>query len=321
MLLRSAFGLFSPGGLRARLSILIFHRILSEPDPLFPGELDVARFEARLRWIADWFDVLPFDRAMTQLRDGSLPPRAAVITIDDGYAEGYTRALPLLRQYGLNATFFVSSGFLEGGHMWNDCLIEAVRRTEAERLETGLVEAPAMPLRTLGEKRTFLDHLIPAVKYLSPCARREAIARIVEASGVELSGAPMLNAEQLRALRAAGMHIGSHTHEHPLLTACTDAEAEAEIAEGKSRLESVIREPVRFFAYPNGKPGTDYARRHVDMVRRLGFEAAVTTQWGINTRQTDPYQLARFTPWDRRRWRFGLRLAGNLARTPVRSRP
>ncbi|MDR1424008.1 MAG: polysaccharide deacetylase family protein [Azoarcus sp.] len=318
MLLRSALGLFSPAGQRARLSILIFHRILSAPDPLFPGELDVARFEARLRWIAGWFDVLPFERALTQLRDGSLPPRAAVITIDDGYAESYTRALPLLQRYGLNATFFVSSGFLAGGHMWNDCLIEAVRRTQAERLETGLVEAPAMPLRTLEEKRAFLGRLIPAVKYLSLSARREAIARIVEASGVELSGAPMLDAAQLRALRAAGMHIGSHTHNHPLLTACTDAEAEAEIAEGKSRLESAIGEPVRFFAYPNGKPGTDYARRHIDMVRRLGFEAAVTTQWGSNTRQTDPYQLARFTPWDRSRWRFGLRLMGNLMRAPVR---
>jgi peptidoglycan/xylan/chitin deacetylase (PgdA/CDA1 family) len=69
---------------------------------------------------------------------------------------------------------------------------------------------------------------------------------------------------------------------------------------------------VRFFAYPNGKPGADYTRRHVEMVRRMGFDAALTTCRGVNTRRTDPYQLLRFTPWDRSRGRFGLRMLSNF---------
>ena len=41
-------------------------------------------------------------------------------------------ALPILRELGLHATFFVASGFLDGGRMWNDTVIEAVRDAHAE---------------------------------------------------------------------------------------------------------------------------------------------------------------------------------------------
>ncbi len=56
------------------------------------------------------------------------------------------------------------------------------------------------------------------------------------------------------------------------------------------------------------------------MVRTLGFDAAVTTAWGAARHGADPLQLPRFTPWDRQRWRYGLRLLRNLfepARTAV----
>jgi hypothetical protein len=72
---------------------------------------------------------------------------------------------------------------------------------------------------------------------------------------------------------------------------------------------------VRLFAYPNGKPGRDYSREHVDMVRELGFEAAVSTAWGVGHAASDPYQLPRFTPWDKTPGRFALRLLHNTFRT------
>ena len=70
---------------------------------------------------------------------------------------------------------------------------------------------------------------------------------------------------------------------------------------------------MSLFAYPNGRPGVDYAPDvHPGMVRELGFDAAVSTHWGAARAGADCYQLPRFTPWDRGRVRFGLRLARNL---------
>jgi len=308
MALKSLLGLASPGGRRGRLSILIFHRILPVPDPLCPGEPDVESFHARMRWVADWFNVLPLDEAVSRLRAGSLPSRAAAITFDDGHVDGYTHALPVLQRYGLSATFFVTSGFTSGGWMWDDSIVEAIRAARGDFLDTGVASLPPLPVRDIAEKRLSLDRLMRTVKYMPPAARQDAVARILAASGAVLGDNPMLKPEHIRALRAAGMLIGAHTRSHPLFAVCSDAEVEAEIAGGKEELEALLREPVRLFAYPNGMPWADFTRRHVDMVCRLGFDAAVTTSWGVNTRDTDPFELRRFTPWDRSRWRFGLRM-------------
>jgi len=88
-----------------------------------------------------------------------------------------------------------------------------------------------------------------------------------------------------------------------------------EIRASKRRLEEITGKPVTLFAYPNGKPSRDYRREHVGMAREMGFEAAVTTAWGVAHAASDPYQLPRFTPWDRTPGRFVLRLFHNTFRT------
>lgn len=123
---RALLTVVAPGGTRG-LSILVYHRVLPQADPLFPSIVDAERFSLQLELLRRCFNVLPLPEALARLRNGSLPPRAACITFDDGYADNEAVALPLLRQHGLHATFFIASGFLDGGRMWNDTVIEAVR--------------------------------------------------------------------------------------------------------------------------------------------------------------------------------------------------
>jgi peptidoglycan/xylan/chitin deacetylase (PgdA/CDA1 family) len=112
------------------------------------------------------------------------------------------------------------------------------------------------------------------------------------------------------------MEIGGHTVNHPILASLDHSEARREIAEGREALENIIRSPVRLFAYPNGKPSQDYRLDHVRMVKDLGFEGAVSTAGGVARCGDDLYQLPRFTPWDKARLRFTLRMAKNMLRTP-----
>jgi peptidoglycan/xylan/chitin deacetylase (PgdA/CDA1 family) len=122
----------------------------------------------------------------------------------------------------------------------------------------------------------------------------------------------MMQPEQVRSLRAQGMDVGAHTITHPILTRIAPDAARAEMLEGKRALEELIGEPVPLFAYPNGVPGQDYAAEHAQMARDCGFTAAVSTAWGAASRGSDRHQLPRFTPWDRTRWRYGVRLLANL---------
>jgi peptidoglycan/xylan/chitin deacetylase (PgdA/CDA1 family) len=124
----------------------------------------------------------------------------------------------------------------------------------------------------------------------------------------------MMTSGELRQLSQAGMCIGAHTINHPILSRISADEAWQEIQGSKDVLVDILREPVSVFAYPNGKPGTDYLPEHVQMVRDAGFSAAVSTVWGTANGQQDRYQLPRFTPWDRSKTKFGLRMARNMFR-------
>lgn len=317
--MKPLFSLLSPGGARARLTVLIFHRVLPEPDPLFPDEVDAARFDELLGWIKSWFQVLPLDEAIRRMNEGTLPARAAALSFDDGYADNHDVALPLLQVHALPCTFFVATGFLDGGRMWNDTLIEALRRCRLPQLDlrglrgAGGDDLGLHEIDTAASRRVALGRLIPAVKYLEPGLRLACVDALAQRAEVRPPTDLMMSSGQVRALRAAGMQIGAHTVTHPILAKLDDRQAADEISASRDKLQLLLGEKVGLFAYPNGKPGQDYSPSvHPQLVKELGFDAAVSTLSGASRQGDDVFQIRRFTPWDRSRLRFSLRLARNL---------
>ncbi|MGH8801977.1 MAG: polysaccharide deacetylase family protein, partial [Casimicrobiaceae bacterium] len=171
--IRVALGLASPAGARARLSIFIFHRVLAAPDLLFPEEPDAARFDQMLGWIASWFNVLPLDEAVRLRSEGRLPPRAAAITFDDGYADNWSVAVPLLLRHNLNATFFIATGFLDGGCMWNDRVIATARGCALSELDLGRLGLGSWPMDSIEASRRAIDAIIGKLKYMEGSRRDE----------------------------------------------------------------------------------------------------------------------------------------------------
>ena len=153
------FNWLSPAGAKARLSILIFHRVLPQPDPLFPQEMHARQFDAVCGWLANWFKVLPLDRAVDHLQAGTLPARAACITFDDGYADNHHIALPILQAHGLSATFFIATGFLDGGRMWNDTIIETARRSPLPLLDLDSLGLGRHPLGGISQRQAAIAAL------------------------------------------------------------------------------------------------------------------------------------------------------------------
>lgn len=321
-MIRTLFQTLSPQGPQAPLSILIFHRVQLQTDRLFPGEGDAARFDSLCAGLAHWCKVLPLDEALALQREGRLPARAAAITFDDGYRDNHDVALPILQRHGLNASFFIATGFLDGGRMWNDTVIEVVRRHLGPTLALDgapLAALGALDLSSWDARRATLERLLQHFKYLPLAERQEGVDQLLARSGVRAPTDLMMDSDQVRALRRAGMVLGGHTVHHPILARLDEAKARQEMGEGKRQLESLLGEPVSLFAYPNGRPNKDYGAVHARLARELGFSAAVTTAPGSARAEDDPFQLPRFTPWDFQRWRFGLRLAQNLTRRGERA--
>jgi peptidoglycan/xylan/chitin deacetylase (PgdA/CDA1 family) len=305
----------SPSGTRGRLSILIFHRVLPQADAMYPGTPDAPAFDRLMASLAEHCSVLPLADGIERLQRGRLPARAVSITFDDGYRDNAEYALPVLRRHGLSATFFIAPGFLDGGRMWNDTVIEAVRLAQGPLWDLSRLGLERHWVRSPEERRHAAGRLIRALKYRDASERDVLANAVAEACGAELPRHLMMDSAQLGELHQAGMAIGGHTVSHPILTRLGREEARREIHEGKQRLEDLLRAPVSLFAYPNGKPGEDYGAEHVALVREAGFRAAVSTAWGSARRDTDVYQLPRFTPWDRDPGRFLARLWFNCLRT------
>lgn len=105
------------------------------------------------------------------------------------------------------------------------------------------------------------------------------------------------------------MRIGGHTINHLILSKLDTQQAREELHGGKQVLEEIVGDRITLFAYSNGKPGQDYQQEHVDMVKEVGFDVAVSTAWGVASEKSDLYQLPRFTPWDNNISKYLLRLA------------
>lgn len=296
-------------GFKDRVAILMYHRVLPRPDALRPGDVDVAAFDWQIRLFKRWFNVLPLREAARRLREKDLPPRAVCITFDDGYADNATLALPVLQKHGLPATFFIATGYLDGGRMWNDTVIEALARMPGEACDLQSIGLDRHTIATAEQRYAAVKAVIGQIKYLAPAEREQKTKEIAAAARVALPDDLMMTSAQVRELLAAGMEVGAHTVSHPILAQTAPESAEQEIVTSRRTLQHLLNDEIATFAYPNGRPGRDYEKPHVDMVQRAGFEVAVSTAWGAARSTMDRYQLARIAPWDSTPLRFGARVA------------
>lgn len=302
----------SPGGESAKLSIFIFHRVLAEPDPFLPFEPSAEIFDWMVRFISQAYTVLPLSEAVVRLKAGTLPPAAAAITFDDGYADNLLVAWPILKRYGVSGTFFIATSFLEGGRMWNDDVIEAFRLSRKDELDLSEFDLGVHRLTDSASRVRGYEAVLGKLKYFEHSLRSEISRKIASRSMVPEVSELMMTHRQLRLLHNEGAEIGGHTRTHPILEQLDNAAAFQEIESGKWELESLLGTAVRVFAYPNGVPGMDCSARHAEMARQAGFEAAVSTRQACATSTSDIFQLPRFTPWDRTPLRFAMRSMMNL---------
>jgi peptidoglycan/xylan/chitin deacetylase (PgdA/CDA1 family) len=295
---------------KQHLSILIYHRVLPEYDFMRPSEPTIKEFDWQMALVSRYFSPLSLADALELMDKGELPENAICVTFDDGYADNESCALPILKKWNIPATVFISTGFINGGRMWNDTVVETIKsaREYIDLRKAGLGE---YTFNDSESKRTVAQKILTEIKHRDVADRAEAVDLIQSLAEQTLPNDLMATDQQILNLAKAGVEIGGHTINHPILAKLDDVQAQQEIVEGKKHLETIIGKKLRYFAYPNGKLGDDYMENQVRIVKDAGFEAAVSTTWGVSTRNSDRYQLARFTPWDKKPDKFLLRLLLN----------
>jgi peptidoglycan/xylan/chitin deacetylase (PgdA/CDA1 family) len=283
------------GTARHGLAVITYHGVLPRHykpiDPGFDGSLITAEtFRRQLRLLKANHVIISPEDMLSWCRDGGqLPPRAALLTCDDGFLSNLTEMLPVLQDEGLRCLFFVTgaSAGEERTMLWHEELLLLFLRARAgsfkiccEGLEIGGV------LGRREQRRALWWNSVKRLSQVDAESRKCFLRMAHDYFDLEgtleffLASYPetqrhfcLMTRTELQQLDAAGMTIGSHTLSHPVLSQMSPEMASTEIAEGRARLEAAIGKPIWAFAYPFGDAGS-VTPRVAAMAKQSGFKAA-----------------------------------------------
>jgi peptidoglycan/xylan/chitin deacetylase (PgdA/CDA1 family) len=313
---------------RGQALVLTYHRF-SEREGEAP--ISARAFDEQVKYLAAHYTLVPLSRLAECMCKREVPQRLAAITIDDGYRDAYEIAFPILRKHRAPATVFVVTEFVEGtAWLWTDKPRYLMELAAPQGFEIKIGGRRLIQKLTGWDSRATAAHAVnAALKPLPEKARDAVIECLALDLGVRLPSRPpaeygAINWRQAREMADAGMEIGSHTLTHPILTGLSDGRLREEVVQSRDRIQSAIGRKVETFCYPNG----DYDLRAQCEVARAGYQLAVTTEVGLNSRRSDPlamrrihgeYDLARFVKntsgfeTARERWRHLLLRRGRRA--------
>jgi peptidoglycan/xylan/chitin deacetylase (PgdA/CDA1 family) len=230
-----------------------------------------------------------------------IPHNALTITVDDGYRDFFTNAFPVFHEYGIPATVFLVSDFLDQNlWLWWNQIEYALRETSTDTLELDLSEygCRRFSFPTQQEKsRTWIE-VAELLTTVDNSRRLEALKQIFSSLRVDIPSSPpeewtALSWEEVSQMARNGIEFGAHTRTHPILSRIDDhGVVQAEIEGSKIRIEEQLGIPVKHFCYPNGGRA-DFNDETIAIVKKCGFQTAVTTERGVNSSNADPFLLRR----------------------------
>lgn len=285
--------------MRRGLTILMYHRVLpwdhcvSYPLPALVMPVEV--FRRQMQWLAQHCRVLPVGEAMAELAMNAPVARPLVsVTFDDGYDDSFSMAAPILNQYQLRGTFFVTTGFVAVGQpQWYDRAVVAWQAA-GEQSRHHLLQKLRRARNDIGAEkehdgaiRTWLEGL-----KLTPSEKRMELVLLAEsllARSPDFSRYQPMSPEQVRQLHQQGHEIASHTVSHAILPLLPATAIAAELQNSREKLANWIGEAPTGFCYPNG----NYDARVEKEVLKAGYDYACTVEEGINLPGVPPTRLAR----------------------------
>ena len=238
---------------RNKVTILMFH------------DIDAKKAVSAFTFIKNHYNVISLQDYLNAVYSNQrLPPKAIIITFDDGHAGNY-QLLPVLKKFQIPITIFLCSDIIDTRrHFWFKHCKELL--PDRERLKK-----------------------MPNVQ------RLETLKHYGFDQTREYADTQALTYEQIEEMRP-WVDFQSHTCFHPILPQCDDQTALAEIAQSKLHLEKKYAFDIYAISYPNG----DYTERDIRMAQEAGYKCGITVDYGYNDLHTDLFRLKRISVNDGR---------------------
>ncbi|HPN33608.1 MAG TPA: polysaccharide deacetylase family protein [bacterium] len=272
--------------------ILAYHRVNEGAEDPLNMTISPRDFEIQMKYLAAHYS--PITMSDLWDRPNGKGPAGVVVSFDDGYADNYHRAFPILQRYAVPAIFFLTVEPIENRtSLWYDRICQSIFSCQGEPLDLstfGLADKVAVDER---QKTKTAKALVLYAKKNLDRPQIDALIHYLQRhcpSG-DACRSEMLTWDQVREMADAGMEFGAHTMTHAILSRLDPEEQRWEIQQSKEKIEHRLGRPVYFFSYPNGGP-CDYTDQTVSLLEAVGFRAACTLTPG-NADASRPYALPR----------------------------
>ncbi|MGH2372924.1 MAG: polysaccharide deacetylase family protein [bacterium] len=276
--------------------ILGYHRVLPALDrgPLGavsgPGlTAEVKRFRRQLEVLARLFAIVPLHELLAQLLDGDVRPGQAAITFDDGYADNYLHAFPVLSRMGIPATIFLITDHIEHGvpFLWDGA---------ARLLQATMEHALPLPVELNGDLALGIPVNAPQSlqrlkKLLGGMDRHKRCELLGKIAPIVPEDERPLSWDQVRAMLGRGVSFGAHSCSHPSLVEVSDSRLRDEVESSRDLIAARLGVAPVSFAYPFGR----FDARVCAAVESAGFLGAVTINRSLCTSASRRYVLPRLT--------------------------
>jgi peptidoglycan/xylan/chitin deacetylase (PgdA/CDA1 family) len=285
------------------ISIVTYHRIaeVADDDPYDPDVVDAtpAQFRRHVETLARIGTPVGMETLIRALDGAPLPPNPIMITFDDGYRSCHDVALPILRELGVPATFFVATAFAAERKLYWWEQIAAVLHEARGRTATLAYPSPLRIDASDPGARRRLDDTVKNTRGLDV---DRFLRGLRTALGVPWSpeiearlATPLIMTwDDVRSLAGAGMAVESHTRSHRVLETLDDDELRDEVVGSRRDLEAQLGRPVRAIAYPVGRRPSMRVRR---AVAEAGYCIGLTNGSGVN--RVWPRAMGKALPLDR----------------------
>ena len=283
------FGAHKRTQAESKLWILMYHRILPKQDFRYnleePGMIVTPdTFAMHMQEIKRHFDVVSLNEWVKLKQQGlPLPAKACAVTFDDGWADNYDYAFPILKATNTPATLFaVAERIGTDFQFWPNIILALLLNDLRAELDRHQLFAKVTTLLATSHTIINREYAAAYIAQLKSYSDNDIFSALAEINSSNLLAGKLPHAlmswEQLIEMRDSGLvEIGSHTCNHKRLSASLSSDQlEHEIKDSKLLLEEKLVSPITLFCFPNG----DYNRETLELVKN-NYVAAVTTKRGI----------------------------------------
>ena len=290
-----------------KVLVLIYHRVVNLD--LDPQLLCVSpeNFDSQMKFLKENYNVISLAQLQEDYSKKRLRRNSVVITFDDGYYDNLYFAKPILEKYNFPATFFVSTGFLDGRreYWWDQLEQIFLLNPPFKKLSIDICNQKyERDVKTSQIAKKVYAEIHPLLKLLTHVDRESVINLLFKWAEkkpkVRESHRSMTEEELVDLEEKTLFEVGAHTVNHPVLANESIDFQKNEILESKKKLEKILSSPITSFSYPFGGVN-DYSLDTVTLLKSLGFSIGIANFQGYTFSKIDTYSIPRYLirNWDK----------------------